>query len=413
MSNTLYKSITHCRICNSQELQPIIDLGPQPPANSLRDRLDESLPAIPLSVSRCNQCTTVQLTATVNPEYLFKNYVWVTGTSKTAKEYSVLFYRELQRRCDQEQLFVVEVASNDGTFLEPFQKGGHKVLGVDPAENIAQIANKKGITTLANFFGLRIAKKIVEQYGAADCVFARNVIPHVENVHEVIAGIAHCLNDNGTGAIEFHYSQIILDELHYDSIYHEHLCYYSLKSICYLLEMHGLYTFDVIESPISGGSLVVYFSKNKKQPTEALSNKMGDEQNTGVGTQERWGLFAQDCIRHREALNTIINHELDSGAKIIGYGASARSSTLLNFCEIDHRHLVCIADQNPLKHDKYTPGTHILIVSPEVAFSENPNVVLLLAWNFRDEVLSLLRNRYHFRGKVIQPLPNDPQLIQI
>lgn len=413
MSNTFYKTIRHCRICKSQELQPIIDFGLHPAANNLRERLDETLPTIPLSVRRCNQCGTIQLKETVNPKYLFKNYVWMTGTSETTREYSSLFYEEMINRCEIDKLFVVEVASNDGTFLQRFKDAGHRVLGVDPAENITQIANESGIPTVEAFFGLELAKKIVKQHGVANCVFARNVIPHVEDVYDVIAGMAHCLEDNGIGAIEFHYSQIILDELHYDSIYHEHLCYHSLESISYLLEKHGMTVFDVTESPISGGSLVVYFSKNKRQPTEKLRKKMELEQHSGLGTQEKWELFAQGCVRHREALKEIIRCELDSGAKIIGYGASARSSTLLNFCKIDHHHLIYIADKNPIKHNKYTPGTDILIVSPEVAFSKSPKAILLLAWNFKDEVLSLLKNDYHFKGTVIQPLPNSPQLIQI
>jgi hypothetical protein len=316
-------------------------------------------------------------------------------------------------RCEIGKLFIVEVASNDGTFLRRFKDAGHRVLGVDPAKNITQIANETGIPTVEAFFGLETAKKIVKQHGAANCVFARNVIPHVENVHDVISGMVHCLEENGTGSIEFHYSQIVLDGLHYDSIYHEHLCYHSLKSICYLLGKHGLTAFDVIESPISGGSLVVYFSKNKRRPTQKLRKKLELEQNSGLGTQEKWESFAQGCLRHRETLKEMIRCELDSGAKIIGYGASARSSTLSNFCNIDHHQLICIADKNPMKHKKYTPGTDTLIVSPEVAFSKNPNVILLLAWNFSDEVLSLLKNEYQFKGTVIKPLPNSPQLIEI
>lgn len=409
----LYKLITCCRICNAQALQPVIDLGEQPPANSLRERLDETLPVIPLAISRCSNCTTIQLTATVKAEYLFKDYVWVTGTSKTAKDYSLHFYKEVATRCKQEQLFVIEIASNDGTFLKPFRDNGHDVLGVDPAENIAQTAKDAGIPTITDFFGLEISENILKQHGAADCVYARNVIPHVEKVHDVVTGMAHCLKEKGIGVIEFHYSQIILDELHYDSIYHEHLCYYSIESICYLLQKHGLSVFDVLESPISGGSLVLFFSKDKRQPSDSLRKKMELEQSSGLGTQEKWNFFSQSCIGHRNALKALVHRELEDGAKIIGYGASARSSTLLNFCEINSSHLICIADQNRNKHNKYTPGTDIFIVSPETAFSKKPDVVLLLAWNFRDEILSLLKNQYQFKGKVILPLPNNPRMIEI
>ncbi len=411
MGSTLYEPITACRICHSEQIRVVLDLGAQPPANSLRDRLDEALPVIPLSVCRCDQCATVQLTETVKPEYLFKKYVWVTGTSATAQEYSQRFFEESARRCGKGPLFAVEVASNDGTFLRPFQERGHRVLGVDPAENIACIANEQGIATWADFFGRKVAENIIRKHGHADFVFARNVLPHVEHVHDVVSGMGHCLSAEGTGAIEFHYAKCIVDGLQYDSIYHEHLFYFSIKSMVYLLEQHGLWAFDLIESPISGGSIVLYFSKDKRARSQAFTQKLEAEDQSGLGLQETWDRFAQACLAHRERLAAMINEEVAREATIVGYGASARSSTLLNFCGINNRHLACIADQNPIKHNKYTAGTNILIVPPEVALSKKPAAILLLAWNFKDELLALLRGRCQFHGRVIIPLPNDPEVI--
>lgn len=369
------------------------------------------MPVVPLSICRCNDCGTVQLTETVKPEYLFRNYVWVTGTSATARDYSRRFVEESVRRCGASPLFVVEVASNDGTFLRQFQEQGHRVLGVDPAENIARIANEQGIATWAEFFDRKTAGNIVRRHGHADFVFARNVLPHVEHVHDVVSGMGHCLSAEGTGGIEFHYAKCIVDGLHYDSIYHEHLFYFSIRSLVYLLEQHGLRAFDLIESPISGGSIVLYFSKDQRARSEAFTLKLEAEDQCGLGLAERWERFARECFAHRDRLAAIINEEKARGSTIAGYGASARSSTLLNFCGIDDRHLACIADQNPLKHDKYTAGTNVLIVPPEVAFARTPAAVLLLAWNFKDELLALLKGRYQFHGKVIIPLPNDPEVV--
>jgi len=413
MNKMLSKTIRECRICGGDEIKILLELGVQPPANSLRRRLQEKLPKIPLSICRCPRCTTVQLTETVRPDYLFKNYVWVTGTSAMAKDYRLLFYKKSVRCCVKRPLFVIEIASNDGTFLVPYKNNGHRVLGVDPAENIARIANAQGIPTRAEFFGQKAALNIISTHGKADFVFARNVLPHVDNVDDVVAGMRHCLNVRGIGAIEFHYAKIILDELHYDSIYHEHLFYFSIKSLSYLLEKHGLWIFDIIVSPISGGSLVLYFSQDKRAPSHALKKKIEAEERSGLNLEAAWKRFSKQCFQHREKLITMIREEIDKGSTIIGYGASARSSTLLNFCGITKEHLLCIADQNPLKHYKYTAGTDILILPPDVAFSKNPDVVFLLAWNFKEEILSLLKNKYRFRGRVILPLPNDPKIIDL
>ena len=413
MSSVLFEPITACRICHSEQIRTVLDLGEQPPANSLRNRLEEALPVVPLSICRCNNCATVQLTETVKPEYLFKNYVWVTGTSAMAKEYSRRFFEESARRCGDRPLFVVEVASNDGTFLRQFQERGHRVLGVDPAENIARIAQEQGIATWTEFFGRKVADKIVREHGHADFVFARNVLPHVEDAHDVVSGMSHCLSAEATGAIEFHHAQCIVDGLQYDSIYHEHLLYLSIRNLSYLLEQHGLWAFDLIESPISGGSIVVYFSKNRRAQSRVFTQKLEAEDRSGLGSQETWERFAQECFAHRDRLVGIINEEIARGSTVVGYGASARSSTLLNFCGINDRHLTCIADQNPIKHNRYTAGTNILIVPPEVALSRKPAAILLLAWNFKDELLSLLRDRYQFRGRVIIPLPNNPEIISL
>ncbi|MBF0430812.1 MAG: class I SAM-dependent methyltransferase [Fibrobacteria bacterium] len=409
----LYKSIDECRICASKNLESILDLGEQPPANSLRKSLSENLPAIPLSISRCLDCHTVQLNETVDPEYLFKDYVWVTGTSATAGEYSQRFCQEMEKRCAYPKLSVLEIASNDGTFLKVFKERGHTVLGVDPAENIAAIANEAGIPTIADFFGNSTANTIVKEHGKVDCVFARNVLPHVPFPADVIKGMATALKDNGTGVIEFHHASAILDELHYDSIYHEHMSYFSIHNVSSLLERFHCYSFDLINSPISGGSIVLYFSKEKRDKSIDLTNAMRQEEQIQTEASEKWQQFATAAVEHRERLLTILSQEKESGKKIIGYGASARSSTLLNFCGINNKHLDCIADMSPFKQSRYTPGSDILILHPDDAFLRRPDTVVLLAWNFKDEIISFLKNEIGFHGKVIIPLPHMPEIINL
>lgn len=409
----IFNVINQCRICSNSNLEEIINLGDQPPANSLRENADEILPKIPLTISRCPECTAIQLNETIDPEFLFKNYVWITGTSKTAHEYCQYFFDETIKRCNKGELFVVEIASNDGTFLRKFKEHGYRVLGVDPAENITEIANKLGVPTQMKFFSSKVAEEIKNEFGQADCIFARNVIPHVANLHDIMIGISTLLKDNGIGAIEIHHSAIILGELHYDSIYHEHLLYFSIRSLKFLLEKYKFFPFDIIKGPISGGSIVLYFSKGTNDFSPSLKEEIIAEERIGLGEKRAWQLFAKRCLEHREKLNCIVHEEHKAGNKMIGYGASARSSTLLNFCGIDKNIVHCIADQNAIKHNKFTPGTNIKITSPEESFKAKPDTILLLAWNFYAEIVEIMKEKFNFHGKVIIPLPNDPRIIRI
>lgn len=402
----IFEKIEQCRICKSKDIIMFMDLTDQPPANSLRAEITQILPNVPLQLAHCSKCSTVQLSATVDPEYLFSHYVWVTGTSKTAHEYSKYFSKNVLDRNKVENPFVVEIASNDGTFLKDFALKNCKVLGVDPAKNIAEIATQAGVPTMADFFNLNTAKIIKKKNGNADVVFARNVIPHVKEVHSIIEGIAELLKEDGLGAIEFHYSQIILDELHYDSVYHEHLFFYSLQSMIYLLNLYGLKPFDLTNSPISGGSLVIYFSKSQKIQTSALKDALQVEENNKTNELQTWKNFANACEKHAKELKEIVQEYKTKGS-VIGYGASARSSTILNYAGLNNSFIDCIIDKNPLKHGMYTPGTNIPIISFEDGKKcfDNCGSILLLAWNFEKEITEELRAS-GYKGSIIVPLPN-------
>jgi SAM-dependent methyltransferase len=402
----IFEKINNCRICNSANIESFMDLTDQPPANSLRDDLNDVLPNVPLQLIHCSNCTTIQLSATVDPKYLFSHYVWVTGTSKTAKEYSKYFSTNVLQRTKKENPFVVEIASNDGTFLKDFAKNGCKVLGVDPAKNIAEIATKDGVPTLAEFFNLDTSNSIKEKNGNADIVFARNVIPHVKEVHSIIEGISNLLKEDGLGVIEFHYSQIILDELHYDSIYHEHLFFYSLQSIIFLLNQYGLMPFDLTQSPISGGSLVIYFSKSQREQTSQLLDAIKKEKDNKTNELETWKNFATACEKHANELKLIVE-KYKSNGQVIAYGASARSSTMLNYAGLNSEVIDYVIDKNPLKHGRYTPGTNIPIISFDEGkkLFNNCGSILLLAWNFEKEITEELRAN-GYTGSIIVPLPN-------
>jgi hypothetical protein len=336
--------------------------------------------------------------------------VWVTGTSSTARRQAVKFCDDVLARfpAGKKPRLVVEVASNDGTFLRPFLDRDVAVLGVDPARNVADQANKDGIPTRCDFFTEQSAKAVLAEKGPADVVIVRNVLPHVAALHSVVQGVAELIGSTGFAAIEVHYGRKILEGLQYDSIYHEHLCYFTVETVGRLLSLHGLEIVDLDEGPINAGALIVYARQKGAEKFATVKRFLDGEASASTNTLQSWRGFAERAFRHRDALNALLDAELAAGRKTVGYGASARSSTMLNFCGIDRKKLECIADAAPLKQNCFTAGTRIPIRAPEEVFAANPDTVLLLAWNFRDEIMGILRERFKFRGKVILPLPNKP-----
>jgi len=402
----IYDEIDACRLCSSKDVQDVLDLGDQPPANSLRKDVKESVPYAPLKLVQCGHCSTVQLTATVDPDYLFSQYVWVTATSATARSYSEMYCTEVLNRAVVESPFVVEVASNDGTFLKQFKEKGCQVLGVDPAKSIAIDASNVGIPTLAEFFDVTIAKKILAEHQRPNIVMARNVIPHVKEIHSIVEGMSSLVDADGMVVIEFHYAKIIAEELHYDSIYHEHLFYFSIKSLAELFAQYGLYPFDAFTSPISGGSLVLFFSSRQKEASTALNRLVEVEEHFGLNQRSTWQQFGAKSKQHACTLKSIVEEYTKSGA-LIAYGASARSSTLMNFAGISNSEIECVIDRNSIKHGLYTPGTNILIVSYKEGLKKlDGKHLLLLAWNFEEEIVQDLRAS-GFKGDIIVPLPNE------
>ena len=402
-----YNLIEKCRISGNKDLIKILDLGNQPLANSLKTDQSEVKQKYPLSISYGKESSLIQLNETVNKEILFDHYVWVTGTAKATKKYSSIFCDRviLNTEANKDDL-IIEIASNDGTFLKPFLKKGFKnILGIDPAKNIAEIANKDGVKTLPKFWQSDLAEKINNEKGSAKIIFARNVIPHVSELLDVIKGIQIGLSNSGSGIIEFHYSGKILDDLQYDSIYHEHLCYFSIKSMTYLLNQFSLHPYHVETSPISGGARVIYFSKTIKKKSFELEQAIEIEKNKKINELSTWQNFANKVTIHRQNTLDILNSL--KGKKILGFGSSARSQTYLNFCEVDNNQITAIVDNNPLKVGLFAPGSSIPIVNLLDGLKLKPDIIFILAWNFLDEIVAECSSK-GYRGKFLIPFPNKP-----
>ena len=404
-----YTNVSKCRVCGSGALEPVLELGRHPLANSLKTSRDQQEKKYPLTLIFCCNCSLAQLKETVDKEILFKKYIWVTGTSSTAKNFAQTFYKNILavRELEANDL-IVEIASNDGTFLKPFISAGCQGLGVDPAENIAEIANAQGIPTRNAFWCREEAQKIVSEYGNGKVISARNVIAHVSDLEDVISGIHLCLANDGIGAIEYHYAGEILDKLQYDSIYHEHLCYFSIRTIEFLLKRFDLHPFHIELSPISGGAQIIYFSKEKRKPSITYTQLIEKEDALKTNSFSTWNNFANRCIQHKKKSRGLLN---SFGNKtIVGFGASARSSTYLNFCDFTDNDIKAIIDNNPLKHGLFSAGPSSPIVSEKEGLDLSPDAIFILAWNFMDEIIQDCKSK-GYQGKFLASFPNEPVVI--
>lgn len=409
MNDLTFDTIRSCRSCGYEDLVGILDLGEQPLANALVKKHGGIVRRFPLSTAFCPRCSLFQLKETVSKEILFDDYIWITGTAKGTHEYVDIFVRKVIERTGlQEGDLVLEIASNDGTVLRQFLLQKMEVLGVEPAKNISEIAQNQGVRTETAYWGLDTARNIVSRYGHPAVVIARNVIPHVSELHSVIEGIAHALGEDGTGVIEFHSGAIIADMLHYDSIYHEHLCYFTAHSLTRLLEQHGLCCWGAEESPISGGSIVLYFSRMKHDPDAEYQTLIQREKNSEINSREAWEKFGAEARIHREKTMKLL--ESLSGRRIVGFGASARSATFMNFCGIGNNYLKAIIDNNPMKQGYLTPAGDVPIVSFDDGFALKPEIIFLLAWNFKDEIIGQCKKQ-GFVGEYIVPFPKNPHMI--
>ena len=406
---TRFDIITQCRACRRSGLMPILSLGDHPLANALKASAGAAEERYPLTLMFCDGCGLVQIAETVDKAALFSQYVWVTGTSATARQFARTFFSLATRvRPLSSRDLVVEIASNDGTFLKPFIESGVRAIGVDPAANIAEMANANGVPTRCAFWDSSVARDIVAAEGPAALVVARNVIAHVSELHEVVSAVAGALGARGVAAIEFHAAQHILEALQYDAIYHEHLCYFSATSFDRLLREHGLHPFHAEFSPISGGAQIIYSSPTPVTPSPEYVALLASEKAAGVTDRAAWQAFGRHCMEHRERSRQVIARFADR--MVVGFGASARSATYLNFCGFTSRDIEAVIDNAPLKHGRFTPGSAIPVVTADEGFAMQPDLLFILAWNFKDEIIESCRRR-GYRGDFLVPFPGVPHVV--
>ena len=372
------------------------------------DQLDQMEAYFPLHVLVCNSCFLVQLREYVKPEHIFTEYAYFSSYSKSWVEHARRYCEMIKIRLGLDgQSRVYEVASNDGYLLQHFLPLGVPVIGIEPAANVAAVAQQKNVPTLVEFFGLPLAQRLVSEGRPADLIIGNNVLAQVPNLNNFTAGMAHLLAPNGVITLEFPHLERLLDENQFDTIYHEHFSYFSMVTIDRLAAKHGLKVFDVEQIPTHGGSLRVYICRGDASHTtsQRVGALLAHERTVGLEQIESYSRFSSRVHRTKRQLLSFLIECKERGAKICGYGAPGKGNTLLNYCGIGTDILDFTVDRNTYKHGRYTPGMHIPIYPVSAIEEARPDYMLILPWNLKKEIVTSMRNVAAWGCKFIVPIP--------
>jgi SAM-dependent methyltransferase len=381
------KSRFRCRSCGSSGAELVLDLGETPLANALlkEEDLVRPEPTHPLELVFCPGCSLVQITETV--------------ASRLAE-------RLVAERHLGSGSLVVEAASNDGYLLRHYAERGVRVLGIDPAHNVAEVARERGVPTRAEFFGVELAEELAREGQRADLFHAHNVLAHVPDLNGFVRGIAVLLRERGVACIEVPYLRDLIDHVEFDTIYHEHLCYFSLTALTALFRRHELAILDVERIPVHGGSLRLFCQRRGGEaPSQRPAQLLAEESELGMDRIEYYRSFAERVGKLRGELRALLARLREEGKRVAAYGASAKGSTLLNTFGIGRETLDFVVDRSTVKQGRYLPGTHLPILPTEALLEQRPDYVLLLTWNFADEILEQQRSYREAGGRFLVPIP--------
>lgn len=408
-----YSVKTLCRICGGKDFMLVLDLGEMPVSNAFVSpaRLTEKEDIFPLTVHLCKLCKSLQLRYAVSSELIFKNYHYATGASRPLVEhFNTLADEIVETFVESPRDLVIEIGSNDGSLLSRI-KNKCRILGIDPADNIVQIAEQNGVPTRVGFFSSQLAERVRADVGFAQVIVANNVMAHIENIRDVFVGVRNLLTDDGTFIFEVHWVGNLLTDGGFDQIYHEHFYYHSLSSLKILLDSLDMEIRDVKLVPIHGESMRVYAGKTRRSLSDSsmaatrVEDFLQREKEMGLTEENTYKSFSEKVERNKTELLALLAELVASGKKIAGYGAPAKGNTLLNYFNIGTDTLSYITDTTPSKQGYYTPGSRIPIVAPDAIYSRMPDYILLLSWNYAESILEKEKALREKGVKFIIPVP--------
>jgi len=405
------KNSCRCHSCGAENFERVLSLGEMPLANSLVKAEDLQLPEkrYPLNLIFCAECALLQISTAVDKSVLFEEYLYFSSYSDTMLKHSERLSETLIKKYKLHQTsLVVEMASNDGYLLQFFRNRNIPVLGIEPAKNVAKVAiESKQIPTICEFFSRELALRLKEDKKQADIVIGNNVLAHVADLNSFVEGAGILLKDDGVCIFEFPYVRDMVENIEFDTIYHEHHCYFSFSSIVNLFSRNRLSIIDVERIPIHGGSLRVHCSPDKNRISSSnVKALLEQEVALGIDRSDYYTTFSDKVSFLKKEVVGLLSELKGKGRRIAAYGASAKGSTLLNYFGIDNKIIDFVVDRSPYKQGLYTPGTKIPILSPKALIEDRPDYVLLLVWNFADEILQQQAGYRRRGGKFIIPIPN-------
>ena len=399
-----------CRICNAKITKTFVNLGNMPLANAfLKKNIVHKEPRLPLHAYVCSQCFLVQLEKIEEPKNIFSDYAYFSSYSKTWLKHSKDYVNKIIKRfkLDSKSL-VIEIASNDGYLLQYFKKLRIPVLGIEPAVNVAKIAQRKKIPTITKFFGTKLASELKESGKIPRLLIANNVLAHVPEVNDFVAGIKIILDPKGIITIEFPHLLQLIEKNQFDTIYHEHFSYFSLITAKKLFTLHSLEIFDVEEIPTHGGSLRIYIKHKENEDIKqkkSVNRLIKKEKSFGITKLSTYTNFSKKTKLSQKRIMDFLVNAKDAKKIVVGYGAPAKGNMLLNYCNANSELIRYTVDMNPHKQGLYLPGTHIPIRAPQKIFETKPDYVLILPWNLKNEIMKQMKDIRRWGGKFVVPVP--------
>lgn len=404
-----------CRMCQSKDLSKFLDLGFTPPADQFKryDQLKELESYYPLEACLCKGCGLIQLNYVVSPEVLYRNdYPYESSTTETGQKHWSCFAKNVIKKLKlNTDDLVVDIGSNVGVLLGEFKKLGSSVYGVDPAANIVMIARERGIDTICDFFNEESVRQILSAKGQASIITGTNVFAHIDDLHTLMNNVLLLLKKDGAFIFEAPYFVNLVKHLEYDTIYHEHLSYLSVKPLIPFLSKYDMEIFDIEQVDIHGGSFRVYIGhKNQHGISPIVSELVKEEERLKLYSLDTLNKFAVDVANNRKELTWLLHSLKHQGKSIVGVSAPAKGMTLLNYCRIGSDILDVVTEKSKLKIGRVTPGMHIPVVPDSYLLEKQPDYALLLAWNFAEEIMNNLSDYKKKGGKFIIPIPT-PRIV--